>query len=1008
MSQAKEREILRHLEMIARVKPSDDSTARAMDRARQALLEAAQAPATPQEQPNRAKYIQFKPMTFAAIAAMIIAVLSIGIVIWKSSVNQPETPGIASNQNMEINPNLANTDRIKLEASQIQALVNLADTQGLLKMLDTAHPASQQLIAKRLGELADESAIPVLSQYALKWTGAALANPFTQAINQIQQRSTALAANETSTQEPQPTEIEATKPVSTQVATGPNLLKGQITDKETGEPIANATVSISGTGRHETQTDTLGQYSFHGLNQTGFYRIKVTSPGYLGLTSLKDMPLISFEDSTPLVQDVQLEKGCSIQVNVIDQFGQPVKDALLTASWLGSDYDNIVGQQVVTDTDGQSLVGALEASEIEYLVTAMHPDFVPQHASVKCSDPYTDQILEISLHEGKPVQAFAEYSDHVPADGVMIIARPDWWHSTMDPPSQQVGTSGTFTLTAMPFETYRLFARFPQEDGSSYELEIAQKELPLATNELLHLTLPQVSPPVTESITGTIEWVSNTKPSSLVIMAFPNESTQTSTGLTQYTQVTVEGDLDSFEIPNLVPGSYKLLFIDTNVKTLITSEVATSNSTHVTLEYMPTPILKGVVVRADSGDPIPDFNIALMKQIRIDNVLMNRDKHRFRISNADQGHFNIELPGVGTYQAIIQSEGYIPVVKTLEITGDDRALVLNMRQGGNIIGRVLDVYGQPIQDASVVATSQSTTSLPVKSVTGHGDFVLTTIPEGLVTLRIAHPDHGEIVLKDLDIVEGVTLDLSNITLNIGATIQGYVLDNAGLPVPSTMIIVDDGSGEAGRTRRLASVMTDENGYYQVSGLPSSLCYVYRRNPSSHTGVVRRSLIGVKDTTYELDFGVGPQVTGLLTNDQGQPLANTRLLISHPDKPGSQLFQSYAQTDTTGQFTFYGIPSGQYGIYRQLPGATTWTQVTTFNMVESDLDLGQIPPKTVSLHVTLLDNNQIVTSGWKVLLQKGQALWSPFIQQTNAPVSGDSRYALNHVLPGEYYVVAQKK
>ncbi|MCF7972757.1 MAG: carboxypeptidase regulatory-like domain-containing protein [Phycisphaerae bacterium] len=1012
MSQIQDRELLRRLEMISRIKPSKESTARAMDRAREALLEAAQAPVTEPELPSKTRYIYWRPLTQAAIAAVVIAAISVGIVVWKQTVNRPLGPELAQTPDgMQFNPNLANTDRLKSEAIQIRKLAALADVQGLLNMLETAVPANQQIIASHLAKLAGLEAVPTLSRLAVRWTGPPVANPFTLAITQIQARLTTMARTQTPLEPGTPG--TAVVPVATALA-GPSLLTGQVTDAATGNPIAGAVVSVSGSGQFETQTNRQGLYGFSELDPKGYYRMKVTAQGYLGLTSLKDMPLVSLSDTSngtkPLTRDIQLEKGCLVKVHVKDQNGQPVKDVLLTASWLGLDHDNIVGQQVATDTDGQSLVGALEASEIGYLVTAMHPDFVPQHASIECSNPLVDQSLTITLTRGQTVPAFAEYIDHVPARGVLILARPEWWHSTTEPPSQVVQSDGAFTLTSIEPQTYRLFARFAQEDGSSYELEVAQRELPLAEGDILHLTLPQTSPPLMEGIEGTIQWVNNVRPDSLDILAYTATRPEDPPVTTQYSQTTLAGNVDSFRITNLAPGAYNLFFQGANIRSALLENIPTSEAPLVvTLEYVPTPTLKISVLRADSGAPIQNYTLALRKQLGLPNLLMYTDKRLYRMTDNTTGQFDIELPGIGTYQALIQSPGYITQTKMLDITGDDdHPLVVAMRQGGNIMGRVMDVTGQGITGASVVAVSQNSETGPIKAITKDGHFTLQTIPEGLATLQISHPDHGSLSLEDLDVVEGITLDLSMITLYLGATIQGYVLDNAGLPVPRATLYVENGSEETGAIgRRLATVITDDTGFYRVSGLPSDLCYVTRRNPSTHTGVVRRSLIGAKETTYDLDFGVGPQVTGLLTDDAGDALANTRLLLSHPANPASRLFQSYAQTDTNGQFTFAGIPAGHYGIYRQLSGTTTWTQVTTFTMSHSDLNLGLVPPRTADLRVSLISGSKLVTSGWRILLQQGHTLWSPFLKQADLPEPGDSRYLLSHVLPGEYCVVAQK-
>ena len=165
MSEVKDRELLRRLEMISRINPSPESTVRAMDRARQALLDAAQAPAAEPELASKTRYIRWRPLTQAAVAAMVLATISIGIVVWKQSLNRPSELGTVKHTNpFKIDESLANLERLKLEAGQIRKLAALADTQGLLDMLETAQPASQQIIAEYLGNLAGPEAVPSLSR----------------------------------------------------------------------------------------------------------------------------------------------------------------------------------------------------------------------------------------------------------------------------------------------------------------------------------------------------------------------------------------------------------------------------------------------------------------------------------------------------------------------------------------------------------------------------------------------------------------------------------------------------------------------------------------------------------------------------------------------------------------------------------------------------------------------------------------------------------------------------
>ena len=79
---------------------------------------------------------------------------------------------------------------------------------------------------------------------ALNWTGPAVANPFTLAMSRIQSRQAPAIAAAPAEQEP----------INVVQKTGPSLLNGQVTDLATGNPIAGAVVSVSGSGEFETKT----------------------------------------------------------------------------------------------------------------------------------------------------------------------------------------------------------------------------------------------------------------------------------------------------------------------------------------------------------------------------------------------------------------------------------------------------------------------------------------------------------------------------------------------------------------------------------------------------------------------------------------------------------------------------------------------------------------------------------------------------------------------------------
>jgi len=296
--------------------------------------------------------------------------------------------------------------------------------------------------------------------------------------------------------------------------------------------------------------------------------------------------------------------------------------------------------------------------------------------------------------------------------------------------------------------------------------------------------------------------------------------------------------------------------------------------------------------------------------------------------------------------------------------------------------------------------------------TYEGRFTLRNIPSGFQTVRIFHPEYGSVSVEGIDVVAGITTDIGTVILSTGGTVEGRVLDDSGLPIPNATLVVEDRDAplaeKGSMTHRLTTVVTDGDGYYQVSGLPSELCYICRWDPEKQLGVVRRSVVPSRGRTLRVDFGVGPVVTGVVAVD-GRPLANERILLADSDNPNDYAFQCFARTDADGTFACHGIPTGYYSIYRSSPDRPGWwIKLATFDVFSADLDLGVIPAPRADLNVTLISDAPLRRDQWQVYVQEGNTLWSPTIQQ--APVGGQdagASYLLRGISPGTYQVVARK-
>nr|MBA3484766.1 hypothetical protein [Pirellulales bacterium] len=241
---------------------------------------------------------------------------------------------------------------------------------------------------------------------------------------------------------------------------------------------------------------------------------------------------------------------------------------------------------------------------------------------------------------------------------------------------------------------------------------------------------------------------------------------------------------------------------------------------------------------------------------------------------------------------------------------------------------------------------------------------------------VTHPDYcfafsDEITIADADV------DVTPITLTRGGTVRGTVYDADGKPQPNIALMFNDDSGYSGgddeRAGRLASVVTDEAGSYEVKHLPAQLCYVHRAEEWEGTGVVRSAVLPANGEGRTLDFGGPRGVNGrVLVN--GEPLASAHLQLGG-DNAHFGVFKAYAKTDDDGRFTFGRPPAGGRVLWHQPEGrSSNWVRLSAVEITDDTTDLGDVSVQlgTVSIAVTGLSPSD--QSGLHVSLLEIDPRW----------------------------------
>ena len=1011
MSSTEDRDLLRRLEMIARVKPSTESTQRAMDRVRMRILTGSLGKEAPG--PRIIRWIPSNPVVRVAIAACIAIAVTLAVVVHRP---QPGARPIArSTSDSDVTgpvtaPEVRSVAQdLQAQLRQVDALSAVRDVDGLMGMLDRGLFDARVAAAQRLAQIGDPRPVETLARLADQWKGDPAGNPFALAIQKIQGRTAAVQLAAEANAAGTPTGVET----PTKVAGSRPALSGLVTDSQTGQPIAGADIQIIGPQVYLAQTGEDGSYRLDAVGQAGDYHLLVRSLRYVALDPQDPCAVVVLGPDSSVVQNLQLKRGCQINVEVVDEEGRPIKDVRLAASWLGSDQSNDVGQPALTSQDGEAVVGALNPSEIAYQIAATSQEYAPQRTVVTCSDPNVVDHAQMTLHKGGPIRGYAQYSDGTPAQGLQIYALPDWWHSDTLPPASAVDAAGGFVLGQIQAGTFDIRASIPQENGLAYSLAVTQAQLPPAGDQPLVVTIPRQAPETLASISGTIRWPGNQRPETIDVMAYCLTGT--------ITRGRLPGNGDTFALTALKPGTYTLVFEGANVEEkVIEGVLAPRSDLEVSLQYVPTPRLRGIVLKARSGEPVQGFKVAMMK-IRSWPGLVYLPETQWHPVSDPNGVFDLLTEGPGLYQVQVSAEGFVTAVFNRVDTGKARQLVVELSSGGRIQGRGVNAAGEPISGAGVVplADDQAAPSLPrglpvreqaCVQTQEDGQFVLEHVPAGLHGLRVTHPQFSTATLEGIAVMDGETSEAVTVTLRSGGTVEGTVFDAQGQAQANVTLTVQSGDAPYGlgsdAPGLLATAVTDDQGHYRIEHLPATLCLVQRRNADAHLGVVRRAVWPGEGGTIRLDLGGRPKVTGILALD-GQPTAQCLVLLADAANPNSATFQCRAITESDGSFVFNGVPGGRYAVYCQPPAeGTRWIKVATVDEAAEDLDLGTVPGTLARVVVTLAGLTASSVTDWTLYLREGDAFSGQKIGEVTAPEDVNKPYEITQVLPGSYTLVAR--
>lgn len=216
-------------------------------------------------------------------------------------------------------------------------------------------------------------------------------------------------------------------------------------------------------------------------------------------------------------------------------------------------------------------------------------------------------------------------------------------------------------------------------------------------------------------------------------------------------------------------------------------------------------------------------------------------------------------------------------------------------------GRVIDKStSQPVRDFSVTLRRYRgfgySTDSPQSVHDENGQFAVDRVPAGTqVDLVVTAPGYARAV------VGNVTGTDNEVRLERGASLRVHVTGN-GRPVSQARVFLESEPGSPG-----ASVMmTDDDGNTMVDSLNIGDYVVVVSKRGFATARKKVQIADPKETPFNVELDAGRQVSGVVVDDRGQPVASARV---DPSRRGGPFGPSPAITDASGSFTLEGLEEG---------------------------------------------------------------------------------------------------
>ncbi|MEX1023587.1 MAG: carboxypeptidase-like regulatory domain-containing protein [Planctomycetota bacterium] len=387
--------------------------------------------------------------------------------------------------------------------------------------------------------------------------------------------------------------------------------------------------------------------------------------------------------------------------------------------------------------------------------------------------------------------------------------------------------------------------------------------------------------------------------------------------------------------------------------------------------------IEGIVLDADEAVPVTTFTLFTPSRIEplmgapapfnpySGGLVVEHPTGRFRLDTVRSGQVELRISAPGYLTTELEQ-------MTLAEGEAKRGVIVKLKKGGVVNGRVVDTQGRPVAGAQVQASDakgQPATAafgrtprlaaangraefnqefgmgmLDVASQLGvlgpgtvlsdaDGAFTLNGLPPGSWDLRAKHRDYAGARQANITIAAGETLDDVVVELSAGGTLFGEITDRFDRPVEGAIVLAfaaDAFTGAGGPqgptaflgSRGLYQGQSNADGRYRIEHLTGGSYFVTvtrgdeQLNPASFLGTLNFDLLSVAwdgETRCDMiDSSMGGvRVHGTITAG-GLPVARGGLFaVGFESENMLGIDAKFAEVDAEGRYKFAGLAPGPY-------------------------------------------------------------------------------------------------